>query len=157
MIVNKNGSIPVTADMIQNSSAIPQEMIGEHQAAVAAYKKERRMGCFAFVDLGRTTKNTYGLDKANSRAHQYESSEQWVIDLNKISMAQGTEYLIQINGDHLQLNFVGGSQVPINTEVIYLVIVTPKLSVIYIRPLVILLRKWIIRHIYKQSYITQWY
>lgn len=47
---------------------------------------------------------------------KYMASEQWVIDMNKYATAQGTnqdtEYLIEIKGEYLQLNFGGGSQVP---------------------------------------------
>jgi hypothetical protein len=121
MIVNKNGSIPVTADMIKNSSAIPQEMIDEHKAAAAAYKKKKEewdaLPLLTWEEHQRIPMDwTKRTPEQSYRAHKYENSEQWVIDLNKISMAQGaeqgTEYLIQINGDYLQLNFGGGSQVP---------------------------------------------
>lgn len=121
MIVNKSGVIPVTPQMLKNSYRIPQEVIDENKEAVKAYQMQKEewdaLPLLTWEEYDRMPMNWTKLTPEQSyRIDKYRDSEQWIIDLNKQSMAQGaeqdTEYLVRINGDYLQLNFGGGGQFP---------------------------------------------
>lgn len=121
MIIN-NGINPASTQVnrIQSATGIPQELIkNSNNKAVGAKVSNEKWDAqpFTWEEYNNLPSDwTKWTSEQFYKAMKYKDSEQYVIDLNTQAVGQGkeqdTEYLIQINGEYIQLNFGGGSQSP---------------------------------------------